>query len=77
MSVRATDCRRLVVPEARLLARVFRVDVTVCPDCGGTMKFIAALTDPPSTRTYLDGVGLADTSVLPLRKRPRAGGEMP
>ena len=31
---------------ARLLARVFLVDVTVCPDCGGTMKIIAALTHP-------------------------------
>ena len=44
---------------ARLLARVFRVDVTECPACGGKMKIIAALTEPVAIRTYLDGVGLA------------------
>jgi hypothetical protein len=31
---------------ARLLARVFRVDPAVCPDCGGTMKIIAARPAP-------------------------------
>ena len=50
---------------ARLLARVFRVDVTECPACGGRMKIIAALTEPLAIRTparrtgNLDGVGLA------------------
>ena len=44
---------------ARLLARVFRVDVPECPACGGKMKIIAALTEPVAIRTYLDGVGLA------------------
>jgi hypothetical protein len=29
---------------AVFLARVFRIDVTLCPDCGGRMKIIAALT---------------------------------
>ena len=37
-----------------LLARVFRIDVTVCPACGGRMKIVAALTDPASIRTYLE-----------------------
>ena len=27
-----------------LLGRVFHLDVTVCPDCGGAMKIVAALT---------------------------------
>jgi hypothetical protein len=36
---------------------VFQVEVTVCPDCGGTMKIIAALTDGSSVRRYLEGVG--------------------
>ena len=40
-----------------VLARVFHVDVTVCPACGGTMKILAALTDPTSIRGYLEGVG--------------------
>ena len=37
---------------ARLLARVFRVDVTECPACGGKMKIIAALTDPVTALKY-------------------------
>ncbi len=58
---------------ARLLAHVFRIDVTVCPDCGGTMKVIAVLIDPPSIRTYLDGVGLTSRPppVAPARPRPQ------
>ena len=59
---------------ARLLARVFRVDVTECPACGGKMKIIAALTEPLAIRTYLDGVGLASrpTPIAPARPRPQA-----
>ena len=41
----------------RLLARVFRLELK-CPACGGPLRIIAALTDPDSVRTYLDGVGL-------------------
>ena len=43
----------------QFLARVFSIDVTECPDCGGQMKIIAALTDPASIRSYLEGVGLS------------------
>ena len=43
---------------ATLLARVFRIDVTRCPDCGGRMKIIAALTEPSSIRHCLQGMGL-------------------
>ncbi len=42
----------------QLLARVFSIDVTQCTDCGGPMTIIAALTDPVSIRSYLEGVGL-------------------
>ena len=42
----------------QLLARVFSIDVSACPDCGGQMKIIAVLTDPASIRSYLEGVGL-------------------
>ena len=38
------------LPWAALLARVFALDVTVCPDCGGRLRLIAALTDPVSVR---------------------------
>jgi len=58
---------------ARLLARVFRIDVTVCPHCGGTMKIIAALTEPSAIRAYLDGVGLDShpPPVAPARPQPQ------
>ncbi len=51
---------------ATLLARVFSVDVSECAACGGRLRIIAARTDPPSIRRYLDGVG------LPARPPPRA-----
>ena len=50
--------RRHRLAWATLLARVFRLDVTQCPGCGGNMKIIAALTDTGSIQTYLEGVGL-------------------
>ena len=53
-----TPRRRHRVEWARLLARVFQVDVTKCDACGGPMKVIAALTDPSAIRKYLDHVGL-------------------
>ena len=58
---------------AVLLARVFRVDVTLCPDCGGRMKIIAALTDPKSIHSYLRGVGLPSRAppIAPVRRRPQ------
>ena len=43
---------------AKLLARVFDIDVSQCPACGGRMKIIAALTEPQAIRQYLPGVGL-------------------
>jgi putative transposase len=58
---------------AQLLARMFAVDITVCPRCGGTMRLVAALTDPHSIRTYLTGVGLpADPpTISPARPPPQ------
>ena len=59
---------------SRLLARVFRVDVTQCPACGGKMKIIAALTETLAIRTTLDGVGLASRAspIAPPRPLPQA-----
>ena len=67
---------------AQLLARVWGLDVTVCPRGGGRMQwarripqgFVAlALTDPDSIRTYLTGVGLpAQPPVIaPARPPPQ------
>ena len=43
---------------ATLLARVFSSDISECTACGGRLRINAALTDPASIRTYLEGVGL-------------------
>ena len=32
---------------ARLLKRVFDIDIKRCPNCGGALKIIAAIEDPP------------------------------
>ena len=58
---------------ATLLARVFRIDVTRCPDCGGRMKIIAALTEPRSIQCYLEGVGLPSRAppIAPARPHPQ------
>jgi hypothetical protein len=37
---------------------VFAIDVTTCPDCGGRMRIIAALTDAGSIHRCLQGMGL-------------------
>ena len=38
------------IPWARLLARVFNIDVETCSKCGGNMKIIAAIEDPKVIR---------------------------
>ena len=57
---------------AVLLARVFHLDVTVCPVCGGNMKIAAALTDPQSVRAYVAGVDLPSRvpTIAPARPHP-------
>ena len=40
-------------PWAKLLARVFEVDVTICPRCFGEMKIRAFITDPNEATRYL------------------------
>jgi hypothetical protein len=40
---------------ARLLARVFAVDITRCARCGGPMRVVAAVTDPREIAALLHG----------------------
>ncbi len=54
---------------AALLARVFSSDLSACATCGGRLRIVAALTDPASIRTYLEGVGLP--AVPPPRAPPQ------
>ena len=52
---------------ARLLKRVFDIDIEHCPNCGGALKIIAAdLEDPPVIIKILSHLG------LPTRAPPRS-----
>ncbi len=51
---------------ARLLQRVFDIDIEQCPHCGGTLKIIAAILDPSVIAKILAHLG------LPTRAPPRA-----
>ncbi len=42
----------------RLLKRVFDIDVKHCPNCGGVLKIIAAIEDPPVIDKILSHLGL-------------------
>ncbi len=51
---------------ARLLKRVFDIDIEHCPHCGGTLKIIAAIEEPTVIAKILAHLG------LPTRAPPRA-----
>jgi hypothetical protein len=43
---------------ARLLKRVFDIDIEHCSNCGGALKIIAAIEDPPVIVKILSHLGL-------------------
>jgi Zn-finger nucleic acid-binding protein len=51
---------------ARLLKRVFDIDIEHCPKCGGILKIIAAIEDPQMIDKILSQLG------LPTRAPPRS-----
>jgi len=51
---------------ARLLKRVFDIDIEHCPNSGGSLKIIAAIEDPPVIVKILAHLG------LPTRAPPRS-----
>lgn len=59
------ELKKKNIPWARLLARVFNVDVETCTKCGGKVKIIAAIEDPKVIRKILEHMGL-DTRPPPL-----------
>jgi len=56
---------------ARLLKRVFDIDIEHCPACGGTLKIIAAIEEPAVIVRILTHLG------LPARAPPRSPARLP
>ncbi len=56
---------------ARLLKRVFDIDIEHCPNCGGELKIIAAIEDPAVIVRILSPLS------LPARAPPRVPVRLP
>ncbi|MGH8534086.1 MAG: IS91 family transposase, partial [Gammaproteobacteria bacterium] len=56
---------------ARLLKRVFNIDIEHCPNCGGALTIIAAILDPAVIAKILAHLG------LPIRAPPRSPARRP
>ena len=56
---------------AKILARVFGVDVSKCVHCNGKMKIIALVKDPPVIKKILTHLGLSPIPppLAPARSR--------
>jgi hypothetical protein len=61
--------REFTMSWARLLKRVFDIDIEHCPNCGGALKIIAAIEDPPVIVRILTHLGLP-TSQFALASIP-------
>ncbi len=44
-------------PWAELLKRTFGIDVETCARCGGRMRLLALITDPPNVARFLRQIG--------------------
>jgi hypothetical protein len=51
---------------AQVLKRVFAIDLTTCPQCGGVLTLLAAIKDPTVIAKILSHLG------SPARAPPRA-----
>jgi len=69
------DSRRRHWLWAELLRRVFQIDILACTACGGRLRFIATIEDPPVVQRILAHVGLptALPEASPARPPPAAG----
>lgn len=64
---------------ARLLRRVFNIDISVCSKCKGQIRIIAAIEDPKVIKKILDHMGLPSSAprLQPARGPPLSDqGEM-
>jgi hypothetical protein len=55
---------------AQRLKRVFEIDISVCPRCGGTLRVIADITDPDIIRTILDHLSQRAPPAAPPQRAP-------
>ena len=54
---------------ARLLARVFNIDITSCPKCQGNIKIISAIEDPKVIKKILEHMNLPSIAPKPYPAR--------
>jgi hypothetical protein len=50
---------------AQRLKRVFNIDITLCPLCGGAMRVIADITDPDLIQRILDHIAAQPPPIKP------------
>jgi hypothetical protein len=58
---------------AERLKRVFDIDISVCPLCGGTLRVIADVTDPDTIQTILAHLRQRAPPDAVHRQRPGQG----
>ena len=63
-----TDCPLAPLSWAERLKRVFKIDIELCPKCGGQLRVIAAITQPDVIQKILDHV---HQQQAPPRQPPR------
>ncbi len=66
--------RWLAAPRAKLMQRVFAIDVLECPRCGGKMKILATIHPPEATAAILESRGLSPRAPPPSAPSLGAGG---
>jgi hypothetical protein len=63
--VKETSRRRPNYSWARLMARVFEIDVLECPQCKGRLRILAAIHPPENTRRILECLNLPTRGPAP------------
>lgn len=74
----ASDCAhtpRRWTPWAKLMQRIFAIDVLECPRCGGKMKILATIHPPEATAAILESLGLSPRAPPLAAPSLGAGGE--
>jgi hypothetical protein len=58
------------------MRRVFSIDVLACAGCGGRLRFLATIEDPPIVTKILTHLGLPTDlpAVTPARSPPQQAG---